>query len=399
MNTIRTAYDLPQPHSDDELTRVGRGTPGGEYLRRYWHPVAVADEIGDLPVAVRVLGDDLILFKTPHKQFGLVYPRCAHRGASLLYGKVEDQGIRCCYHGWLFDVRGRCLDQPCEKDGGAQRDQIVQPWYPVEVRYGLVFAYMGPADKQPPLPRYDILENLAPGWRLVADGNSIGSGGPKIMPCNWLQTHENVMDGYHVPILHGRHSGVQFNDEMVVMPITSWDNTPYGMTETKVRNLPNGDRLTRVLEVVLPTIRIVADPGLQRMGRSDNVSWTLPIDDTTTKIFTVIALPAGAQMFKPGTRKMYNGKSWAELDDEGHQRYPGDYEAQVSQGPISFHSEEHLAHSDVGIVRFRRLLRAEIRKVQAGQPPVLTLPSEDTLIRVRALNLREAGQAAPTSGG
>lgn len=385
---IRTAYDLPPPGIDEEITRVGKGTAGGEFLRRYWHPVAVAREVGDLPLAVRLLGEDLVLFRLPSGQFGLVHPRCAHRGTSLLYGKVEQEGLRCCYHGWLFSPDGRCLDQPCEPEGGRGRHNIVQPWYPVEERYGLVFAYMGPADKKPPLPRYDVLEDLQPGEQWFADGNSIGSGGPPLMPCNWLQTHENVMDGYHVPILHGRHSGDQFGPDMSVFPRTSWESTPYGVIETKVRHLPNGEVLTRVLEVVMPTIRIVADPGLQRMGRSDNVAWTVPLDDTQTRIFTAFRLREGVVLPKPGSRRMYNGKTWAELDAEGHQRYPGDFEAQVSQGPITFHSEENLSSSDVGVAMLRRLLRQEIRKVAAGDDPVLTNTSEPPWIQVRACNER-----------
>lgn len=385
---IHTAYDLPEPSIDEEITRVGKGTPCGEFLRRYWHPVAVAAEVGDLPLAVRVLGEDLVLFRLPSGEFGLVHPRCAHRGASLLYGKVEEQGLRCCYHGWLFSVDGRCLDQPCEPEGGRARHNIVQPWYPVQERYGLVFAYLGPADKMPALPRYDVLEDVPNGQRLHADGNSIGSGGPSTMPCNWLQTHENVMDGYHVPILHGRHSGDQFSPDMSVFPKTSWEATPYGVTETKVRELANGEVLTRVLEVIMPAVRIVADPGLQRMGRSDNVAWTVPIDDTNTRIFTVFRLPIDVPAPKNGMRKMYNGKTWGELDAEGHQRYPGDYEAQVSQGPITLHSEENLSGSDRGIAMLRRMLRQEIRKVAAGDSPVLTEKGEAPLIQVRARNER-----------
>lgn len=390
---LRTAYDRPQPTIDEEITRVGRGTAGGEYLRRYWHPIAVSREVSDLPLAIRILGEDLVLFKLPSGEFGLVYPRCAHRGTSLLYGKVEAKGIRCCYHGWLFSTQGDCLEQPCETAAPLSGKKPVQPWYPVQERYGLVFAYLGPADKMPPLPRYDALENLGPDERLCSDGNSIGSGGPAEIPCNWLQTHENVMDGYHVPILHGRHSGDQFNPDMTVFPRTSWDRTPYGVTETKVRELPGGEVLTRVLEVVLPTIRIVADPGLQRMGRSDNVAWTVPLDDTTTRIFTVFRLPASVEPPVAGARRMYGGKAWAELDAEGHQRYPGDYEAQVSQGAITYHSEEHLAGSDVGVAMLRRMLRQEIRKVGANEDPVLTAPGEEPLIEVRARNDRAAKPA------
>ena len=383
---IRTAYDLPEPTYDADLVLVGRGTPGGELFRRYWQPVAVAAQVGDLPVAIRVLGEDLILFKEPGGKFGLMHPRCAHRGTSLFYGKVEAGGIRCCYHGWKFDTEGRCVEQPCEKDGGKAKDRIRQPWYPVREQYGLVFAYMGPFDRMPELPRYDILEEVADGHRLIADDKSIGSGGPYQMPCNWLQTHENVMDGYHVPILHGSFSGPQFNEMMGIMPETEWHSYDYSVTETKVRHLDAKRTLTRVLEVIVPNIRIVADPGLQRMGRSDNVSWTVPIDDTNTKIFTVMNLPNNVPAPKQGVRKMYGGKTWFELDDEGHQRYPGDYEAQVSQGAITWHSEEHLAGTDRGVVMLRRLLRHNIEIVKQGGDPVLAGPGANPIITVKACN-------------
>lgn len=388
----QTAYDMPPAEIDTELTLVGRGTAGGEYLRRYWHPVAVAAEIGDLPVKVRALGEDLVLFRTPGGRFGLVHPHCAHRGSSLFYGRVEERGIRCCYHGWLFDPEGHCLEMPCEPEGGgAHRARVRQPWYPVEERYGLVFAYMGPLAQKPGLPRYDILEEVPAGRKLVANGESIGSGGPVIIPCNWLQTHENVMDGHHVPVLHASFSGPQFGEAMAVVPEVSWERTDHGMTETKLRHLPDGRTLVRVLEVVLPTVRIVADPTLTRMGRGDNVAWTLPIDDTHTMIFTVFVFPEGVVMPRNGTRKMYGGKGWHELDEEGHQRFPGDYEAQVSQGAIAAHSRENLMSSDQGVAMFRSMLRRQIRLVGKGEDPVLAGPRAQPWIEVRSSNeMRDA---------
>ena len=183
----------------------------GELLRRYWHPVALASDADGDPRQLRALGEDLILFRDGAGRAGLLYPRCVHRGASLYYGRVEDDGIRCCYHGWKFAVDGQCLEQPCEPDNGAATCRLVrQPHYPVKELYGLIFAYMGPPEKQPILPRYDVLENIGAGEFIEPDGNSIGSGGPVIVPCNWLQHFENVMDPFHVPILHGSFSGNQF---------------------------------------------------------------------------------------------------------------------------------------------------------------------------------------------
>ena len=121
------------------------GTPAGELLRRYWHPVARSSEATSLPRKVRILSEDLILFRDGRGRPGLVEPRCCHRGTTLYYGRVEDDGIRCPYHGWLFAVDGACLDQPCEPDRGRNRASYRQPWYPVREYNGLVFAYMGPA--------------------------------------------------------------------------------------------------------------------------------------------------------------------------------------------------------------------------------------------------------------
>ena len=155
-----------------------------------------------------------ILFRDKRGRPGLVYPHCAHRGTSLYYGKVEEQGIRCCYHGWLFDVQGRCVDQPCEPERGRARDKVRQPWYPVQEQYGLIWAYMGPPDKKPVLPRYECLETLDDGEFLETNANSLGGGGPVVIPCNWLQHYENLVDPFHVVILHSSFSGTQF--EVVV---------------------------------------------------------------------------------------------------------------------------------------------------------------------------------------
>ena len=144
---VGVAYGRGRHTYDPDLVEVGPGTPGGEFMRRYWHPVAISSTLVERPRKVRVLGEDLILFRDKSGRPGLVTPRCAHRGAPLYYGKVEDQGIRCPYHGWLFDTEGRCLDQPCEPGGGPARHRVRQPWYPLQERYGLVFAYLGPPEK------------------------------------------------------------------------------------------------------------------------------------------------------------------------------------------------------------------------------------------------------------
>ncbi len=220
----------------------------GELMRRYWHPIGLLGDASDTPRKLRVLGEDLILFRDGQGRPGLVYPHCAHRGASLYYGKVDERGIRCCYHGWLFDVHGHCLEQPCEPEGGRARDRHRQPWYPVQEQYGLIWAYMGPPDKKPVLPRYECLDVLDEGEFLEADDSSIGGGGPQIIPCNWLQHYENLVDPFHVVILHSSFSGTQFVKEMAVMPEVHWEVQPLGVRTVSMRTLADGQRLRRISE-------------------------------------------------------------------------------------------------------------------------------------------------------
>ena len=139
----------------------------GEAMRRYWHPIAISSTLtSDRPHRTRLLGEDLIVFRDGNGRAGVVFERCAHRGTSLYFGRIEDDGIRCCYHGMKFDTQGHCLEQACEPERGRRRDAIRQPWYPVEERYGLVFVYMGPPERKPALPRYDFFEPLEEGDRL-----------------------------------------------------------------------------------------------------------------------------------------------------------------------------------------------------------------------------------------
>ena len=191
---------------DNELLcRVGRGTPMGDLLRHYWMPCLPSSELpapDSPPKKVRLLGEDLIAFRDSRGDVGLIAANCPHRGASLFFGRNEEDGLRCVYHGWKFDTEGHCIEQPCEPDGGQFKDKARQPWYPVEERYGLIFAYMGPAEKRPTLPRYECLENMDDGETVEADDSSIGGGGPAIIPCNWLQIMENSLDPVHVEWLH-----------------------------------------------------------------------------------------------------------------------------------------------------------------------------------------------------
>jgi phenylpropionate dioxygenase-like ring-hydroxylating dioxygenase large terminal subunit len=367
------AYGRERQVHDAELTEVGAGTPCGEFMRRYWLPVYLSENVSTRPVKVRVLGEDLILFRDGTGRVGLLYPRCAHRGTTLYYGKVDDKGIRCCYHGWQFDVEGRCIDQPCEPENGARsRDRVRQPWYPVEERYGLVFAYMGPPEKKPLLPRWDILENLGTGEKVYTTATSGFKAGPEtpleINPCNWLQDYENTLDPFHVPILHVTHSGRGglFAPNFEVMPKVTFAHTELGVQYSAHRTLDDGTLLDRISVAMFPCVQSVPDGGSLKAGRSNHMIWRVPVDDTHVAHFAALRVPKEYD----GRTRTGKDKLWAEMTEEEHQSFPMDYEAQVGQGPVTLHSEEHLATSDHGVVMLRRLLREQIRIVKDGGDPL-----------------------------
>ena len=378
------AYGRTAGHFDPELVEVGAGTPAGELLRRYWHPVGLSTEATELPRAVRLLREDLILYRDRAGTPGLLTPRCCHRGTSLLYGKVEEEGIRCCYHGWLFDTQGHCLDQPCEPDRGRNRERYRQPWYPLVEYNGLVFTYMGPPDKQPVFPRYDIFEQLADDEEIVIVDH-FAFGGPNVAPCNWFQTHENAMDPYHVFILHNAISGNQFSPQLEKWPTIEWHNHAWGVSATQDRRLDDGSVLHRVTEIRVPTVRVIPTPTLTVLGKTNNMSWAQPIDDTHTRVFAMVRKQKG----QPAQGlPVYDGnRSWFELSDEEHQRFPGDFEAQTGQGAITLHSEERLASSDRGVSMVRRQFKQQVQVVaDGGDPAGVEFDEAHALVSIEAGN-------------
>ena len=378
-----TGYEQKTPSTHLELVQVGRGTPYGEVLRRYWQPVALASSATTVPAPIRILGEDLILFRTRRGVPGLLTPHCAHRGASLFYGGVEDDGIRCCYHGWVFDPQGRCLEQPCEPGGGRHRDRVRQPWYPLREYHGLLFAYMGPPDAMPDFIRWDVLEQPGPGEQVIADDNSFSGGGPKELDFNWLNHYEHVLDPFHVPILHARFSGIQFIPEMGIMPECRFAYTDQGVGCYSVRHLDDGRRLYRLTEAVFPNVRLVASPRMSAMGPSRLLGWVVPSDDTSFVIFTLARVTDPGAL--AGEKTLQGGKPWAELTPEEHQRYPGDYEAQSSQGALPVHSRETLATTDQGITMIRRLMAKQIRAVREGRDPIgVSRTGTDLTVGVKA---------------
>lgn len=384
-----TGYGRKAPSYNARLTEVGPGTPMGEALRRYWHPIATAATLtADAPHRTRVLGEDLVVFRDGQGRPGVVAERCAHRGSSLYYGRIEQDGIRCCYHGWKFDIQGRCLEQALEPGRGRRRDVARQPWYPVEERYGLVFVYMGPPGRKPAVPRYDALEPLEEGDQYYAGWPVPGMTVTGLLQdYNWLQIYENGMDPGHASWLHSQHSGYQFAGtgttgfpENFYDPDLFPDSATYQRTEFGARysirfldKEENGVRPERIWSagVILPNIIPLPDfVSTAPDARPDQLIWIVPSDDTHHRLmFSIRASdPERATRFTLGIKQ--NGKDPWELTEQERQRFPGDGEAQGSQGPITLHSEETLATSDRGVVILRRLLRTMVDDVAADRDPL-----------------------------
>ena len=365
------------PKEDEELTHVGPGTPCGEYLRRFWHPVAYAAELKDLPHAIRIMGEDLVIFRDGTGQVGLLELHCSHRGTSLEFGLIEEKGIRCCYHGWLYDVDGRILDTPGEPPDSTYKERLCHGAYPVHEYKGLVFAYMGPPDKMPPFPIYDIFE--MPGSRLIAV-----PGQKNIKPCNWLQILDNVPDIVHEAFLHSTISTVQFLDdngrpltEIADVGALHFEETPNGMVCMETRRV--GDNIwSRTLEYICPNIANLAKTPTFPVKYKDDEQeiciipktfrWRVPIDDTNTMELNLYRAREGdendAPKVGPATLTNRAGRPYEEM-----QREPGDFEAQIGQRPIAVHAMEHLTTTDRGVTMVRKMIREGIRAVQRGEDP------------------------------
>lgn len=377
---VGTAYGRGAPEPNRRLTEVGAGTPMGELLRRVWQPVAITPEPGAPPRAVRILGEDLILYCDGTGEPGLVEPRCAHRGTTLYYGKVEDDGIRCCYHGWKFATAdGRCIDAPMEPEATLANitRNVVQPWYPCIDYHGVTFAYLGPPEHKPPFPTWDALEapseDLERPDVILPDDSGYGLGGGTVLACNWLQVFENVMDPYHVFVLHSTFSVQQFSDAMAVLPTVDWAKTDNGVLTYQDRILDGGDTYRRITECFLPNARIVPNVGAGSPGegyrRGGHVSFVVPVDDTTTTMLSLLRCQTddeGRAVFPP--RATWNGRAWDALSEAERQAMPGDHESQVGQGPITVHATENLGHTDRGVQMVRRGLEEMLRAMESGEP-------------------------------
>jgi len=369
---------------------------GGELLRRYWQPVALSKELSGFPKLVKILDEELILYRDKSGKSGLLYPRCAHRGASLLHGKIEEHGIRCCYHGWLFDEQGRCLEMPCEPKNPLKA-RIRQPWYPLLEKFGILFTYMGPPERQPVFPHFSLEDNLADdeeiasAWRETGPNNTF----PKVAAWadyNWWQMFDNFMDTFHVFVLHNSINDVQFESSLGILPEVKFERTVDGVKSIQHRKLADGRIHQRVSQVILPNMNCtpaVADEDLIQSG----IGWTVPIDDTHFRNCSIMRVRrdgATARMPNIGILRddwgPKHGKLLREWTLEDHQEWQTDYMAQKGQGDISLHSEEHLTQIDAGTALMRQLFKRQAEAVAKGENPIGVTFDSPYEIKVQAGN-------------
>ncbi|MBI1774101.1 MAG: aromatic ring-hydroxylating dioxygenase subunit alpha [Proteobacteria bacterium] len=358
-------YDVAE---DAELTHVGRGTPCGEYLRRAWQPAALSRELGELPLNVRMLGEDLVLFRTRRGAVGLLGRHCSHRGASLEYGVPTEEGLVCCYHGWHFAPDGTILETPNDPES-QQRRKLCHPAYPTQEYNGIIFAYMGPPDA---VPAFAILDSYRqPDTEMVPFTLHF--------PCNWLQVLENCQDPIHSCFLHTRVSGAQFAQSWGELPELEYVETPIGMINVNVRRWKDKVWI-RTTDVMFPNMNqtgalwLTAEEDATFL-RSSLTRWMRPEDDTSTRVIGWRYFNRATDPDAKGDKGQvglgtidFVGQTEDERPYAERQRIPGDFEAIVSQRPIAIHGMENLNRSDRGVIMLRKLLRQNIHAATEGRP-------------------------------
>jgi phenylpropionate dioxygenase-like ring-hydroxylating dioxygenase large terminal subunit len=387
---------------NDTITRVGPGTPAGGVLRRYWQPAALSDELtGKRPVApVRLLGEDLVLFRDEEGKLGLIGRRCPHRGVDLCYGRLEDNGLRCPFHGWHFNRDGQCVEQPGEPEGSRMHEKIKTAAYPVIEKNGIIFAYMGPGEP-PAFPDFDCFR--APDTHVFAFKG--------LWECNWLQALEVGIDPAHASFLHrflededpADSYGKQFRDKAAntEVPMTQLlrdfprpditvEDTDFGMRIIALRDLGDGRTHVRVTNQIFPEAITIP------MSREMIITqWHVPIDDENCywySMFTSFGAPVDKQVMREQRLKEHRLPDYAPLKnarnnwgyDPAEQEkltYTGmgmdinvhDQWAVESMGAIQDRTEEHLGKTDTAIIHYRRKLRAAITALEKGDEGTLPM--------------------------
>jgi nitrite reductase/ring-hydroxylating ferredoxin subunit len=352
-----------------ELTQTGPRTSCGDYLRRYWQPVHITSELGDKPKLIKIMNEELVLFRDKSGRYGLVHKKCPHRRASLEYGYCDDKGIRCCYHGWQFDIDGTILDIPGEPEGSTSSEMVKNKVrlgaYPVKEFKGLLFAYLGPIEELPPFPVYDSFH--------IPDMVMTPYAAP--FACNWIQVLDAIVDPVHTAFLHQS----QFSEGFGCMgEIKFYRRDEQRVLGTASRRV--GDNIwVRVNELILPNFTqagaaFAADGTEERFfGRSAFTRWVVPVDDESCIAF------AWGNFGERGDPHEYNTTEGMQLIEQGEligrtyeqkQASPGDVEAVEGMGSISDHSKENLVSGDRGVSIYRNQIRKYCRDLQSGiRPP------------------------------
>ena len=369
---------------NERLTSIMPGTPMGNLFRRYWHPIAASSELGPAPKgrptkAVRVLGEDLVLYKDRSGTLGLIDRLCAHRRVDLSYGIPEEHGLRCMYHGWLYDETGQCIEQPFEETvhpDGRFKEKVRVASYPVEELGGLVFAYLGP-QPAPLLPRWEPFQ-WEDGWSDI---------GTAELPCNWLQCMENSLDPVHLEWLHGYWGVWQQRQKAEALGKAEADPFPtipqahkkigfdvfdYGIIKRRVTE--GSDEEHNDWKVGHP----ILFPSVLFVGSTVNCSlqFRIPIDDEHTNHITwYFFRTAPGTTVERQTRvphwnvPIYEPDGRLIADLVNHQ----DFVAWVTQGANADRSAEKLGESDKGIILYRKLLRDQMDLVADGGEPMGTV--------------------------
>jgi 5,5'-dehydrodivanillate O-demethylase len=372
---------------NDLLTQIGPGTRMGNLLRRYWQPLGAVAEMDDRwTKRIRLLGEDLVLFKDRSAKFGLIGEQCPHRRASMAYGIPTEDGIRCPYHGWKFDGTGACLEQPNEPEGSTFKDKVSLPGYPVEELGGLLWGYLGPAPA-PLVPRLDGL--VAPGTiRLL---------GSAVIPCNWLQIMENSVDAVHTEWLHGKlYEWVrEVAGEEIRVAISKhhlkigFDESPIGIVKRRVLvgHTEEDDDWKIGHPLIFPNTLGIGNAGSN--WYEYRFQFRVPIDDTHTQHYWFGALvpPEGSN---PPAHLLDRVHTYDVPFIDEHGEYildsihAQDIMAWVTQGPIADRTTEALGATDRGLTMYRTMLKRELRRMEEGHDPKMTFrdPAENEIIHI-----------------
>ena len=398
------------------LTRVDRGTPMGNTLRRYWIPALLARELPEPdgpPVRVRLLGEDLVAFRDTQGRIGLLDELCPHRRASLFFGRNEECGLRCVYHGWKFDVDGRCLDMMNEPDAHGFKDKVFAPAYPTQELGGIVWAYLGPPECRPPAPAFAWM-------RMPATHRQVSK---VIQESNWLQGLEGGIDTSHAPIMHRllttetTRPGFRPDNPFVrgKAPKLEVDITDYGYRYAGIRPLDEARVHVRTYHLILPFHQIRPSRSESGVPLVAGHTW-VPIDDENTMVYNWEYSTTGAPLTDEDRLERRLGNGPLDVDQatfrskrnrgnnylldrqvQKTETFTGidginvqDRAIQESMGAIVDRSREHLGPADRAVIQARRLLLETVRTVAEGGVPRGIEPTYATLAAAEAVLSRDA---------